>query len=118
MSCQVRGQMLLNLADIRYLLQVGVHLRIRRDRQQLTPRPTVGIVAVLLQQGRCLRKYRNAAHHRGLFPRFMDPQLSLLVRREMFLPQVVDIREGQSRQRAKAEDIPDAVQPLVGHLSP
>ena len=48
----------------------------------------------------------------------MDPQLSLLVRCEVFPPQVVDIREGQSRQRAEAEDIPDAVQPLVGHLSP
>lgn len=45
----------------------------------------------------------------------MDPQLSLFVRREVFPPQVVDIREGQSRQCAEAEDIPDAVQPLVGH---
>ena len=44
----------------------------------------------------------------------MDPQLALLVRCEVFPPQVVDIREGQSRQRAEAEDIPDAVQPLVG----
>ena len=35
MPCAMRGQMLLNLADIRYLLQVGIHLRIRRDGQQL-----------------------------------------------------------------------------------
>ena len=118
MARQVRGQMLLNLANIRYLLQVGVHLRIRRDRQQLAPRPAVGIVAVLLQQGRCLWKHRDTAHHRSLLPRFMDPQLSLLVRCEVFPPQVVDIREGQSRQRAEAEDIPDAVQPLVGHWPP
>ena len=118
MARQVRGQMLVDLANIRYFLQVGVHLRIRRDRQQLAPRPTVGIVAVLLQQSRRLRKHWNTAHHRGLFPRLMDPQLPLLVRREMFPPQVVDIREGQSRQRAKAEDIPDAVQPLVGHWPP
>ena len=115
MPCAVRGQMLLNLADIRYLLQVGVHLRIRRDGQQFAPRPTVGVVAVLLQQGRRLRKHRNAAHHRGLFPRLMDPQLPLLVRFEVFLPQVVDIRKGQSRQRAETEDIPDAVPTLVGH---
>lgn len=118
MARQVRGQMLLNLTNICYLLQVGVHLRIRRDGQQFAPRPTVGIVAVLLQQSRRLWEYRNAAHHRGLLPRFMDPQLTLLVRREMFPPQVVDIRKGQSRQRAEAEDIPDAVQTLVGHLSP
>ena len=117
MARKMRGQMLLNLADIRYLLQVGVHLRIRRDRQQLAPRPTVGIVTVLLQQGRRLRKHRNTAHHRGLLSWLMDPQLSLLVRREVFPPQVVDIREGQSRQRAEAEDIPDAVQTLVGHRS-
>lgn len=115
MARQVRGQMLVDLANIRYLLQVGVHLRIRRDGQQFAPRPTVGIVAVLLQQGRRLRKYRNTAHHRGLFPRLMDPQLTLLVRREVFPPQVVDIRKGQSRQCTEAEDIPNAVQTLVGH---
>ena len=115
MSCQVRGQMLLNLANIRYLLQVGVHLRIRRNGQQFAPLPTVGIVAVLLQQGRRLRKHRNTAHHRGLLPRFMDPQLPLFVRREVFTPQVVDIREDQSRQRAEAEDIPDPILPFVGH---
>lgn len=114
---RMRGQMLGNLADIRYLLQVGVHLRIRWDGQQFAPRPTVGIVAVLLQQGRRLREYWNAAHHRGLLSWLMDPQLSLLVRREVFPPQVVDIREGQSRQRAEAEDIPNAVQTLVGHRS-
>ena len=118
MARQVRGQMLVNLANIRYLLQVGIHLRIRRDGQQFAPCPTVGIVAVLLQQGRRLREYWNAAHHRSLLPRFMDPQLPLLVRREVFPPQVVDIREGQSRQRAEAEDIPDAVKTLVRHLSP
>ena len=55
MPCGVRGQMLLNLANIRYLLQVGIHLRIRRDGQQLAPCLTVGIVTVLLQQGRRLR---------------------------------------------------------------
>lgn len=107
--------MLGNLTNIRYLLQVGVHLRIRRNGQQFAPRPTVGVVAVLLQQGRRLRKHRDTAHHRGLLSWFMDPQLSLLVRREVFPPQMVDIRKGQSRQRAEAEDIPDAVQTLVGH---
>ena len=48
-------------------------------------------------------------------PAVMDPQLPLFVRREVFLPQVVDIRKGQSRQSAETEDIPDAVQTLVGH---
>ena len=117
MPSQVRGQMLVNLANIRYLLQVGVHLRIRRNGQQFAPRSTVGIVTVLLQQGRRLRKHRNTAHYRGLLTRLMDPQLSLFVRCEVFPPQVVDIREGQSRQCAEAEDIPDAVQTLVGHRS-
>ena len=49
-----------------HLLQVGIHLRIRRDRQQLAPRPTVGIVTVLLQQGRRLRKESLAVTVGGL----------------------------------------------------
>lgn len=45
----------------------------------------------------------------------MDPQLSLFVRCEVFTPQVVNIREGQTGQCAEAKDIPDPVQTLVGH---
>lgn len=43
----------------------------------------------------------------------MNPQGTVLVSRDVLGPQVVDIREGQSRQRTEAKNIPNPFQPLV-----
>lgn len=45
----------------------------------------------------------------------MNLQGAVLVNRDVLWTLLADIREDQPRQRAEAEDIPDAVQPLVGH---
>lgn len=62
-----------------------------------------------------MRQQRNSTYDCGLLPWFMNPQSTVLVGRDVLGPQVVDIRESQSRQRTEAEDIPNPFQSFVWH---
>ena len=62
-----------------------------------------------------MRQQRNPTYDCGLLPWFMNPQNTVLVGCDVLGTQVVDIREGQSRQRTEAEDIPNPFQPFVWH---
>ena len=45
----------------------------------------------------------------------MNPKRTLFVCRDMLFAQIVRIGESQPSQAAETEDIPDSVEPVVGH---
>lgn len=93
---------LIYIADRRDFLQIGIHLRVRRHGKQLASHPTRFIPLVFLQQRDRMRKQRNAAHHRRLLTRLVDPLHAVLIGTDMFGFQVIRIREGQPRSSGTA----------------
>lgn len=112
----VRCQRLVDIADCRDLLEVGVHLVVARYRQHPAPLPAGFVRFVFAEQRDRIRKQRNPAHNGRFLSWFMNPQGSTGIRADMLRAQVVGICKGQSRQTAECEHVPNPAQTLVRHL--
>ncbi len=115
MPGNVRRQRLVDIADARQLLQIGVHFAVARYGQHLSALSAIQVVLVLSQEFHRMRQQGDAAHYGGFLAVLVNPQLPGILRADMFRAQVIGIRKGKSRQAAEREHIPDAFYPLVRH---
>ena len=104
----VRCQRLVDIADRRDLLEVGVHLVVARYRQHPAPFSAGFVHFVFAEQRDRIRKQRNPAHNGRFLSRFVNPQRPAGIRADMLRAQVVGIRKSKPRQAAEREHIPDA----------
>ena len=113
MSGAVSRQIFTYIAYNGDFLQIGIHLLIARYRQQFAAlQIRIRIFGQYLQR---IRQQRDAAHNRGLFTGFANPLRAVLVRRDMFRPQVFRIGKCKSRLGAETPDVANTLQTLVRH---
>ena len=118
----VRGQILLNAAEIGYFLEIAVHLLVAHDGQTASFLNAGRMFLVFLQYGQGYGQQWNIADGRGLptvfqfDPSFSYPPVSEIVLYQILFVQTGNIGECQTGEARKDKDIPDQFKPWNGEF--
>lgn len=107
------GQRLVDIADPRNFLQIGIHLLVARYGKEFALLQSV--VFILFQQPDRMCQQRNTAHDGRFLAGLVNPLGTLFIYRDMFFPQMFYIRKRQPCQTAEREHVPDTLQAIVRH---
>lgn len=113
MSCCVKGQILVDSANGRDLLEVVVDLLIGRNREQSVMR---GLVGIFFQYGSRNIEQGNIDRDFRLVASGVDPQSAVVAHNHFRLFQSPHVGVGEAREATENEDILYPLQPLRGHL--
>ena len=118
----VRGQILLNAAEIGYFLEVAVHLLVAHDGQTASFLNAGRMFLVFLQYGQWNGQQRDVADGRrfsAVFqpdPSFPYPPVTEIVLYQVFTTQSGDIGERQTGEAREDKYVPDQLEPWDGEF--